>query len=473
MDDGSRWPRGPGNRLIPDCTPRPAPKYSLSDARRFFAIGSCFARNIEEYLVRAGVDVVSRSLTFPANELLRGSRSNDLLVKYTPRSISQQFADVFGVGPERSDADYLVPAGRDDRVFDIDLPTIFPAVARARAAERRGEISRLYREVAGCDVVLATLGLVEEWVDQKTGLVLNGWPHPALVASHPDRFRPERIGYEASRAALTESIELLHAANPAQKLVLTVSPVPLARTFVDTDVIVANAYSKSVLRAVAGDLAARYDHVDYFPSYEMVTMSDRSAAFAADLRHVRDAKVGQVVDAFFKSYRLPFTTADYAQARAALDRKDFEAAFQILEFSGAEVFDDSQLRVYVTAAIRTNRIAAAIEAAQKAIASRGRLPGASWQLVYALVANKDFPQAREELEWLFAQPTHAFVAAMYLERVLRLLGRPGEAREFARKARNILHTEASPFAPPKWATDRLEQLFGDRARAPSPASPDM
>ena len=51
------------------------------------------------------------------------------------------------------------------------------------------------------------------------------------------------------------------------KIVLTVYPVPFSDTFSGQDVIVANTYSKSVLRCVAQDLTELYDHVDYFPSY--------------------------------------------------------------------------------------------------------------------------------------------------------------------------------------------------------------
>ena len=45
------------------------------------------------------------------------------------------------------------------------------------------------------------------------------------------------------------------------------------RTFTDHDVITANMYSKSVLRTVAGGVAAANRNVDYFPSYESVMLT--------------------------------------------------------------------------------------------------------------------------------------------------------------------------------------------------------
>ena len=51
---------------------------------------------------------------------------------------------------------------------------------------------------------------------------------------------------------------------------------------------VANSYSKAALR-VAAEIATRsFDHVDYLPSYETVTLSDRALAWEDDLVHVRN-----------------------------------------------------------------------------------------------------------------------------------------------------------------------------------------
>lgn len=80
---------------------------------------------------------------------------------------------------------------------------------------------------------------------------------------------------------------------PHARIVLTVSPVPLSRTFTGQDVAVANCYSKSVLRAAAEAVVQQYDFVDYFPSYESVTLSDPRLAWDLDRVHV----TGEVVKA--------------------------------------------------------------------------------------------------------------------------------------------------------------------------------
>jgi hypothetical protein len=88
-------------------------------------------------------------------------------------------------------------------------------------------------------------------------------------------------------------------------VILTVSPVPLAATFTGRDVLVANMYSKSVLRAVAEEIRARFDFVDYFPSYESVMLSPRATTWEEDGVHVADAAVAVNVRRMVEAYLQP------------------------------------------------------------------------------------------------------------------------------------------------------------------------
>jgi hypothetical protein len=48
-------------------------------------------------------------------------------------------------------------------------------------------------------------------------------------------------------------------------------------TFSTMDIVVANTWAKSLLKAIAQDWAATHVNAHYFPSYEVVQNSDRSA----------------------------------------------------------------------------------------------------------------------------------------------------------------------------------------------------
>lgn len=85
-------------------------------------------------------------------------------------------------------------------------------------------------------------------------------------------------------------------------MIVTVSPVPLTATYRDADVMTANCYSKSVLRTAAEEITQTFDFVHYFPSFESITLSDRSVAYTDDEIHVSqdivDLNIGRMVQAY-------------------------------------------------------------------------------------------------------------------------------------------------------------------------------
>jgi hypothetical protein len=92
----------------------------------------------------------------------------------------------------------------------------------------------------------------------------------------------------------------IHA--PESKIIVTVSPVAMKSTFTGEDIVLANSYSKSTLLSAARRFARNNDNVDYFPSYEIVTCSERGLAYRADYRHVSTGIVAVIMDTFFWNY---------------------------------------------------------------------------------------------------------------------------------------------------------------------------
>jgi hypothetical protein len=68
------------------------------------------------------------------------------------------------------------------------------------------------------------------------------------------------------------------------------------------DIVVANTWAKSLLRAVAQEWASAHPNVDYFPSYEIVQNSDRAAVWEDDLRHVKGAGAHHIMQLFLQNY---------------------------------------------------------------------------------------------------------------------------------------------------------------------------
>jgi hypothetical protein len=91
---------------------------------------------------------------------------------------------------------------------------------------------------------------------------------------------------------------------PQLKIVLTVSPVPLHDTFSGIDILTANSYSKATLRAVAQDVADEHEYIDYFPSYELVTLANPDSAWYPDRRHVQREFVAKIMERFSEIFML-------------------------------------------------------------------------------------------------------------------------------------------------------------------------
>lgn len=327
----SIWPkRSPTSRLGETCSPVVVPKFNLKDCNTFFAIGSCFARNIEEYLIRRGLSVLSREISFPSDELYPGSRPNDLMVKYTPASILAELEGAFLKEKMVVEEDTPIDDGRG-KFFDPYMPATFPGVSYDRCVERRRQVREAFSKLAHVDAVILTLGLIEDWYDLQLGLYMNSAPTAYMVKKHPHRFTFRILSFEENLSFVRQSLDLIHSVNPSAKIVITTSPVPLGRTFTDRDVIVANTYSKSMLRVVAQVSADERDYVDYFPSYEIVMLSDKESAWEDDQRHVLDSKVAEIMRTFMAHYlgeEVDATAGLLEEAKRAKETGNFEVAFE-------------------------------------------------------------------------------------------------------------------------------------------------
>jgi len=261
-----------------------APKFRLPSKASIFAAGSCFAREIEWALFHAGKPVLSWTPDFP-------SSGNDFH-RYTTHAIINDF--IFALEGGWSEEN-VVQAGK--RFVDYSGHGGFDSREEAIAARRL--VIEQHRNIIHADVLFVTLGLVEAWYDRQTQTYANTPPFGQFLS---DRFELRITDFAENLAALSRFIATLRKHRPGLKVILTVSPVPLKETFSGQDVLVANSYSKSVLRAVAQEICQHDPLTDYFPSYEMVMLADPKAAWFPDHRHVRREFVAKIVSVFSAAY---------------------------------------------------------------------------------------------------------------------------------------------------------------------------
>jgi len=286
------------------------PKFRVGREQAVFAVGSCFAREVEDALVALDFEVPTHcDALFGQEPLLHddslntGARPRAYLNRYNSMSMLDEFRHLLGLAPEIEQG---LLTYRLDRGSAADLhytQSLRQADIETTLARRRAVREHLGPLMRRCKLFVLTLGMAECWFDDHAGRYLNNTPGPRVMAAYGDQLAVHLTRFEQHRAALESLHQLLQTVHGHDfRLVITVSPVPLERSFLAQDVVTTNSYSKSMLRAVAQEFAALHDNVDYFPSYELVSFADPRSAWAWDYRHVNAELVAHVMALFRRHY---------------------------------------------------------------------------------------------------------------------------------------------------------------------------
>ncbi|WP_159994068.1 GSCFA domain-containing protein [Roseomonas sp. 18066] len=261
--------------------------------------GSCFAQHIARYLDQSGFSYLcaerSTGLADPFGYDLFSARYGNI---YTCRQLLQTFDRAYGLFNPVDD----VWRRQDGRYIDAFRPRIAedgfagPAAVRKRREPHLAAVRRVFEE---CRVFVFTLGLTEAWTSKLDGAV---YPlAPGVVGAGRDDDAYDFVNFNASQVSddLSSFSDKLRHVNPTSKVILTVSPVPLIATYSGQHVLVANTYSKSVLRVAAEEAANTHSDVTYFPSFEIITgQQARGRYYAEDLRSVTAEGVEAVMAVF-------------------------------------------------------------------------------------------------------------------------------------------------------------------------------
>lgn len=294
-------PEADGTRLYPLADPAVSPGFTIGRQDSVFAVGSCFARNIEGALHRAGMTVLSREPDLgPIGESV--GKASNFLNKYTAHSILNEMR--WALERDSFTGEKIIYPLSDGLYCDLQLGLVRLPFALNDIMDMRARYLDAMAGVAQADVIILTLGYVEAWYDRELELYLNIAPPPRICKADPERFEFRVLGYDDVLDALEGIYALLknHRKKPL-KMLLTVSPVPLASTFRDMDVMLANTYSKSVQRAAAEAFVADKPDVDYFPSYETVTLTNPDVCWARnDYRHISPDIVARIMSNVLVSY---------------------------------------------------------------------------------------------------------------------------------------------------------------------------
>jgi hypothetical protein len=298
------WRASVGKRHYADLTDlwQPMP---LRKVDRIATAGSCFAQHIGNNLAARGAAFMDMEPAPPvfystaeARQWGYGVFSCRYGNVYTTRQLIQLFDEAQGTRtPEERVWE------KDGRFYDSLRASVDPVgqdSPETVLALREHHLAAVRRMFATLDVFVFTMGLTEGWESTSDGTMFAVAPGTVAGTYDPKKYVFHNLRHAEVRKDLMAFWDRLRAINPTARVLLTVSPVPLAATATQNHVLVATTYSKSVLRAVAGELAEDVEDIHYFPSYEIISSHPaRGMFFEPDLRNVNMFGVNYVMSHFF------------------------------------------------------------------------------------------------------------------------------------------------------------------------------
>lgn len=303
------------------------PAFSIGPKTPVVTFGSCFAQHI-------GKALQGRGFNWLNTEAAPDGLSEESARKFNYNVFSCRTGNIYTTSLLRQWASWAMQETtppdeiweKDGRFHDPFRPAIEPdgfETPEELMKSRQRTIDAFRDCITQSRVFVFTLGLTESWKNTE------GYEYPicpGTIAGAFDETRHvfENQSFQEVRKNLGAAIRTMKQANDKLKFLLTVSPVPLTATRSGDHVLVATSYSKSVLRAVAGEVAAQRNFVDYFPSYEIINSPVfRGSFFEPNQRSVNPYGVDFVMSHFFAGQDRQQTGA--APRRTRNDAKRVEA----------------------------------------------------------------------------------------------------------------------------------------------------
>lgn len=302
------------------------PKFTIRKPTRIATFGSCFAQHI--------------------GRALRDRGYNWLQTEQAPEGMSDENAKKFnyGVFSSRTGNIYTVTLLRqwthwalgieeapdevwekDGRFYDPFRPNIEPDGFASRdevLATREMTIQSFRAAIERSNLFVFTLGLTESWFNDEFGYEYPTCPGTIAGTFDPEKHVFRNQTFSEINTTLRQTIHTMWNAYEKMAVLLTVSSVPLTATMSGNHVLTATIESKSVLRAVAGQMSREMRRVDYFPSYEIISSAPFGGVFYEEnKRSVRQDGVNHVMQHFFEGVDRKAGSADAANADGTADKK--------------------------------------------------------------------------------------------------------------------------------------------------------
>ena len=297
------------------------PKFRIAPKHKVVTAGSCFAQHFSRALAARGYkwfDAEPAPLFLSDEDAAAynyGTFSFRTGNIYTARMLRQWLSYAFGEAKLPTEV-----WEQDGRFYDPLRPAIEPGgfdSAEELVNSRAATLAAIRKAVTQTDIFVFTMGLTECWRNRDTGLEYAMCPGTLAGEFDAEQHDFVNQGFGEILKDMRVCLRILQAQNADIRVLLTVSPVPLTATASGQHVLLATSHSKSILRAVAGELAGSCQFADYFPSYEIITHPVFGGMFfAPNKRSVVPQGVNFVMDNFFADQDATFPSRRKRRRRA-------------------------------------------------------------------------------------------------------------------------------------------------------------
>ncbi|GAK73339.1 hypothetical protein RRU01S_36_00030 [Agrobacterium rubi TR3 = NBRC 13261] len=306
MPDYTRWSRSIAKVHYSKVDPVVGFPFQIDRNDKVATAGSCFAQHIARHLRNSGYNYFVPESAHPMLNI-----SSEIPTRFNYGTFSARFGNIYTTRQllqlmKRAYGEFLPvePAWKtaDGKLVDPFRPAIQPqgfANENEMEKDRAQHLSHVRTMFEDTDVFVFTLGLTEFWYCKSDEAALPICPGVAGGEFDETKYGFKNLSVDEVSKDLNEFIGRLKAINPKIRVILTVSPVPLAATAASKHVLVSTTYSKSVLRVAAEMATSQHENVGYFPSYEIITGNyNRGRYYDEGLREVTEEGVDHVMRLF-------------------------------------------------------------------------------------------------------------------------------------------------------------------------------
>ena len=277
--------------------PKPS-VHKISHDSQILTMGSCFADSIGDNLLRSKFNVLSNPFGVVYNPIAMFKQLDYCLHQLLPgESTYVRHQDIFYNYDYHSDFSAL-----DQQELQIKI---------------EGSIKTVAKALEQSNWLIMTFGTAVAYTRKDNeSMVANCHKIPA------QNFIRTFVSQKQIIHSFEETSSKLLEKNPSLRILLTVSPVRhLKETFQG------NSVSKSILRLVCDTLQNQYDHVEYFPAYEILLDDLRDYRFyAEDMVHpniVGEKYIwSKFIDAYFDKITRE-TTMEWERVMKSISHRPF------------------------------------------------------------------------------------------------------------------------------------------------------